>query len=190
MTNANDRGAELYRAYLDGDSEAFETLVGLYRENVIFFCLRYLSVFEDAEDAAAEAFAALIINPTRYDFKTAFKTYLFSIAKKKAVDIYRKRARLASVDAVTDSEWAETIEASVLAEEEKRELHRALASLPADYGTVLHLVYFEELSCAEAASVMGKTKKQTENLLYRAKKTLRTRLEDGSAPKGNRYEIK
>lgn len=184
MTNTNDRGAELYRAYLDGDASAFEALVELYRENVIFFCLRYLSVFEDAEDAAADAFAALIIHPRRYNFKTPFKTYLFSIAKKKAVDIYRRRTHVADCDGVNVSGETETLEASVLAEEEKRELHRALASLHTDYGTALHLVYFEELSVADAASVMGKTKKQTENLLFRAKKALRAKMEESSAPKG------
>ena len=40
----------------------------------------------------------------------------------------------------------------------------------------VHLVYFEELSYEEAARVMKKSKKQIDNLLYRAKSFLRSEL--------------
>ena len=39
---------------------------------------------------------------------------------------------------------------------------------------VIHLIFFEELSYAETAKIMKKNKKQIDNLLYRAKKELRT----------------
>ena len=41
---------------------------------------------------------------------------------------------------------------------------------------VVHLIYFEEMTYAEAAKVMKKTVKQVDNLLYRAKKALRITL--------------
>ena len=40
----------------------------------------------------------------------------------------------------------------------------------------VHLVYFEELSYEDAAKVLGKSKKQIDNLLYRAKTALRNAL--------------
>ena len=45
-----------------------------------------------------------------------------------------------------------------------------------DYRTAVHLVYFEEMSCEQAAKIMKKNKKQIENLLYRAKNALRKNL--------------
>ena len=46
----------------------------------------------------------------------------------------------------------------------------------------VHLVYFEELSYEEAAKIMNKNAKQIDNLLYRAKNTLRATLgEKGKA---------
>ena len=45
--------------------------------------------------------------------------------------------------------------------------------------TAVHLVSFEGLSYEEAAVVMKKSKKQVDNLLYRAKGLLRLQLEDG-----------
>ena len=45
-----------------------------------------------------------------------------------------------------------------------------------DMRAAVHLVYFEQLSYEDAANVMKKNKKQVDNLLYRAKSTLRTIL--------------
>ena len=45
----------------------------------------------------------------------------------------------------------------------------------------MHLVYLEDMTYEEAARVMKKTKKQVDNLLFRAKKELRVILgKDGA----------
>lgn len=44
---------------------------------------------------------------------------------------------------------------------------------PDDMRVVIHLIYFEDLSYDEAGKVMKKSRKQVDNLLYRAKKELR-----------------
>ena len=57
-------------------------------------------------------------------------------------------------------------------------MSRALADLPADMRSAVHLVYFEELSYEEAAKIMKKSKKQLDNLLYRARAHLREELSE------------
>ena len=52
-----------------------------------------------------------------------------------------------------------------------------METLNPDYRQVLYLTYFEELSNSEAARVMKKSCRQIENLLYRAKQALRSKLE-------------
>ena len=52
------------------------------------------------------------------------------------------------------------------------ELHRRIDET-LEQRLAVHLIYFEELSYEEAARVMKKNSKQVDNLLYRAKKTLR-----------------
>ena len=60
------------------------------------------------------------------------------------------------------------------------EANAALEKLPAEMAAAVHLVYFEEMTYAQAAKVMKKSPKQVDNLLYRAKKELRIILgEDG-----------
>ena len=69
-----------------------------------------------------------------------------------------------------------TLEELLLTDERKRAVHTALNALPEDQRTAVHLVYFEEMSYKEAATVMKKSAKQVDNLLVRAKKALRDLL--------------
>ena len=64
-----------------------------------------------------------------------------------------------------------------LRDERKKILHNALANLSPEYRQVLWLIYFEDFSNDEAAQVMKKSKRQIENLVYRAKKSLKLTLE-------------
>ena len=66
------------------------------------------------------------------------------------------------------------MEERLIVDEERRAVSAALERLPEDFRTVLHLIYFEELSYEEAAKVMKKNRKQVDNLLYRAKNALRS----------------
>lgn len=63
-----------------------------------------------------------------------------------------------------------------MSDERKRIVHNAIEKLSDDMRVVIHLIYFEEMTYDEAAKVMKKNRKQIDNLLYRAKKELRTIL--------------
>ena len=64
--------------------------------------------------------------------------------------------------------------------ERKIFVHRALSRLPADYRTVLWLVFFEGFSNREVSVALKKSDRQLKNLLYRAKQSLKTALEKES----------
>ena len=71
----------------------------------------------------------------------------------------------------------EDIEKDYLKSEQKRQLHKALGKINAEYSQVLYLTYFEGFSNSEAATIMKKSNKQIENLIYRAKAALKKDLE-------------
>lgn len=177
-----DAASEAYRRYLDGDSSQFDYILDTYRENLIFYVNRYVHNLQDAEDIAMDAFADLIIHPKRYRFKSSLKTYLFSIGAHKAIDFIRKHKRNAVYDtdamARMASEEAALTDALVK-DESRRALLSAIDGLSEDYKNAVYLVYFEEMSYAEAGRVLGKSEKQISNLCYRAKGVLRKRLEEG-----------
>lgn len=71
----------------------------------------------------------------------------------------------------------DNVERSYLREERKIAVHKALRKLKAEYRQVLYLIYFEGFSNSKAASAMKKSKHQLENLVYRARMSLRTELD-------------
>lgn len=170
---------EHYRRFLAGEESAFDALIDACHESLIFFIHRYVPSLDEAEDIAEDCFVELIVHPHRYHFKVSLKTYLFAIARNKAVDYVRHHAALSvtPLDEYTEKSAAyETFENDILRDERRRAVHEAIGRLNEEFRTVIHLIYFEEMSYDEAGRVMKKNRKQIENLAYRARKELRAML--------------
>lgn len=174
-----DNGESSYRRFLDGDESAFREILDLYSENLIFFINRYVNNISVAQELSEDVFVEILLHKKRYNFKTSLKTYLFTIGRNKAVSYVRRCARRPeyAYDYIENESDRKSIEDEFIRKEQERKLHEALERLNSDYKTVLHLIYFEDMSADEAAAVMKKNKKQIENLLYRAKQALRKELE-------------
>ena len=174
-------GESSYRRYLAGDESAFDEILELYKDNLIFLLCRFVKSVSVAEELAADCFALLITQPDKYDFSVSLKTWLFTVGRNRATDHLRRQSRwrilpLEEAAALpgSDEDDPETL---FLQKERERTLYRAMGRLKADYRAALHLVYFEELSYEEAGRVLHKSKKQIENLVYRGKNALRADLE-------------
>ncbi len=171
-----DLGAASYRRFLDGDESGFDEILTRYHDSLIFFINRFVRQYETAEDLAADTFMELLVHKKRYRFQSAFKTYLFSIARHKAIDYLRREGRytMLSSDAPEHTDLSDfaSIEETVIKTEEKKQIRRVISSLPEEYATYLHLFYFEDLDTGEIANIMKKNKKQMANIAYRAKKAL------------------
>lgn len=179
-----DNGAGSYRRYLDGDESAFDEIVKELFDSLVFFIDRYVNDHHTAEDIASDAFSDLVVHKGRYNFKVSLKTYLFMIGRSRALN-YIKRRKLIRMEPLSEAETIEhwqTLEEQILSDQRKRAIHGALDRLPEDMRVVVHLKYFEGLSYEEMARVMKKSIKQVDNLLYRAKKSLRAILgEEGES---------
>ena len=178
-----DNGACSYRRFLDGDESAFDDIMNELFDSLVFFLNRYVNDIHTAEDIAIDAFSELIVHKNRYNFKVSLKTYLFMIGKSRALN-YIKRRKIINFVPLNEAENKtdiETIENLILSSERKRVLYNAIEKLNIDMQTVIHLIYFEDMSYKDAAKVMNKTRKQIDNLLYRAKVELRSILgEEGN----------
>lgn len=178
-----DNGACSYRRFLSGDESAFDEIMKELFHGLVFFVDRYVHDVHTAEDIAIDAFSDLIVHKHRYNFKVSLKTYLYMIGRSRALDYIKHRKVIDFVEiseAETVSSDEKLLEESVLSEERKRIVNKAVANLPEDMRVVIHLIYFEEMTYEEAAKVMKKNRKQVDNLLYRAKRELRALLgEDG-----------
>ena len=174
-----DNGASSYRRFLDGDESAFDGIMQELFHNLVFFINRYVQNIHAAEDLAIDTLTDLLVHRHRYNFKVTLKTYLFMIARSRALDYLKHRGKLTTVE-ISEVEGTLTdgitLEELILLDERKQLLNRALKQLPEDMQLAVHLVYFEDLTYDDAARVMKKNRKQVANLLYRAKEKLRAIL--------------
>ena len=170
-----DNGASSYRRFLDGEDGAFDEIIKELFDKLVFFINRYVHDLHTAEDIAIDVFSDLLVNKNRYNFKVSLKTYLFMLGRSRALNYIKHRKVIDFVALKNAENNTENIslEETVIFEERKRVVNNALAKLTEDMRVAVHLVYFESLSYEEAAKVMKKTKKQVDNLLYRAKGELR-----------------
>ena len=175
-----DNGASSYRRFLDGDDTGLGEIIRDYKDGLILYLNGYVKNIHTAEELAEDTFFKLCVKRPIFHEKYTFKTWLYTIGKNTAINYLKKASRMADLpisdygDLLADER---SLEEEYIKNEEKIILHRAINCLNRDYSAVLHLVYFEEMSNEDAAKVLGKSKRQIENLLYRAKTALKTKLE-------------
>ena len=170
-----DAAANSYRRFLSGDDSAFEEIMQELFCGLVFFINGFVHDPHTAEDIAIDAFSDLVVHRHRYNFRVSLKTYLYMVGRSRALDHLRRRkilrfTELSEAHHLADDSAA--LEELVLADDRKRRVNAALERLPEDMASAVRLVYFEEMTYAEAAKVMGKKSKQVDNLLQRAKKEL------------------
>ena len=171
-------GAECYRRFLDGDENAIVEIIRDYKDGLILFLNGIVGNIHTAEELMEETFVKLVVKKPHYTEKFSFRTWLYTIGRNAALDWLRRNSKNSDTP-LDELELAdrEDLELSYIREEQKIMVHHALANLKPDYRQVLYLSFFEELSNEETAAVMRKTKRQIENLLYRAKQSLKNELE-------------
>ena len=175
-----DNGASSYRRFLEGDDDGIVQIIKDHKDGLMFYLNSFVQNIHLAEDLTEDTFVKLIARRPRFSGKSTFKTWLYAIGRNVALDFLRKNAKLPTVSA----EEAMTLiadEADVarqyLCSERKLQVHKALKQLNDEYRQVLVLIYFEDFQNDQVASIMGKSKKQVENLVYRAKLSLKSELE-------------
>lgn len=169
----------LYAAYLGGDKDALRVLMERYGNALTLYIHGYIHDIHEAEDFMIEAFSRMVAAKPRL-VENGFKAYLYKTARNLALRHAEKRRRHCCFSLETLEDEPESgllVEAIVQTEEQSRILHQCMEQLNPDYREALYLLYFENMSYAQAAQVMGKNIKQIDHLLERGKKALRPLLE-------------
>ena len=175
-----DNGASSYRRFLEGDDDGIVEIIKDHKDGLMLYLNSFVQNIHLAEDLTEDTFVKLIARRPRFSGKSTFKTWLFAIGRNVALDYLRKNAKLPTVSAeetmVLIADEADIVR-NYLRTERNLQVHKALMQLNKEYRQVLVLIYFEEFHNAQVAFIMGKRKKQVENLVYRAKLSLKSELE-------------
>jgi RNA polymerase sigma-70 factor (ECF subfamily) len=113
----------------------------------------------DAEDVLQNVYLKVLEGKAKFDGKSSFKTWLFSVIRFTAIDALRRqkvrqtkmeligKEAFAGIEADTEPEQSE--------EPDMQKFKAALDTLPERQHEVLLLVFYHENSIAEAALIMG-----------------------------------
>jgi RNA polymerase sigma-70 factor, ECF subfamily len=172
---------QLLKQAANGDTAAFQILYERYRDPIFRFAYRLLGSVAAAEDVAHDCFLSLIKEPGRFDAaKASLRTYLYAAARNLAAKRYNSFARETNLEGLNEEPLAadrhEPIR-RVLDDELAGEVERAIASLPPLQREALVLFEYEDLSLAEIAEVVGVDSGAVKARLFRARETLRVRLD-------------
>lgn len=174
-----DSGADAYTRFLAGDDSGLEELIGIYKDSLIWFLTQYVVSYDIAEELTEEVFVTLYVKRPKFTENAKFRTWLYTIARNKALNYLRSAAFRRNVP-LMEAEFAALSgcpEQKLLEQERYRSLYSAMRKLPRNQREMVYLVYFEEMSVAGAAKVIHKTQRQGIAILYRARQNLKNTLE-------------
>ena len=159
------------------ESWAFDRLWNLYADKLYRFLLFRVGDGVLAEDLVAEAFLRVVdkIDSFRGLTVASFSAWLYRIARNLAADHHRRRAKreVTSVEqvALVESPGGNPAQA-VENHQAHQQLYAAMARLTPDQQEVILFKFFEGMSNAQVAAMLGKTEGSVKSLQHRALATL------------------
>lgn len=165
---------ELYNGFLKGNNECFDELVLRHKNNLIYFISRYIKDINISEDISQDVFVYVLLHKEQYNFDYSFKTYLYMIAKSRAINYLKKESKVIDFEeienvCIRDRE----LEDIIFKKEDVHNLREALYKLKPDYQVVIYLLDIEEYSYKEVSHIMEKTVLQIKTLAFNARKKLK-----------------
>jgi RNA polymerase sigma-70 factor (ECF subfamily) len=159
----------------DGDAAAFRHIVEATSDTLVRLSARMLGNLSDAEDVVQEAYvkAYRALASGQFDRRSSLKTWLYRIVTNATIDAARSRARRPETidSAHVESSWAGAEQAD--ARLALSELGDWLADLPPEQRAAITLKAIEGCSSAEIATILECSEGAVEQLLVRARSTLR-----------------
>ncbi len=166
---------ELVCRTLEGDFQAFGVLVQRYQNMVYGVIYAHLHNFHDAQDLAQDVLLKVYRSLLTYDIKRPFGAWLYTIAKRTALDWLRSQERAVKTEAIIE-EIADTApEPDTIAErhEAQRLLQKALDSLSDVNRETFCLYYVDGYSINEIGELLSTPTGTVKRRLHVSRKLLR-----------------
>lgn len=172
---------ELIQNVLNGNQRDFERLVEKYQSAVFRMAIGLLHNKEDAEEIVQDVFIKVYKSLSSFDAKAAFSTWLYRVTVNASLNVLRKKKR--------QKLWVELSDILQLRSKEKQAdallteqsdntlIYQAMKDLPAMQRVAFVLPKYEELPQARVAEILHLSTGAVEQLIYRAKRNLKQKLE-------------
>jgi RNA polymerase sigma-70 factor, ECF subfamily len=178
-TRRGDEDDDLMARVAGGDAGAFRRLMDRHVDGAYRLARRIAGSRADAEDAVQEAFLKVWSRAGSWKPGGArFSTWLWRVVVNQSLD-FRPSRRQAPLDEAAEPPDTRPDAVEIIAgRQEEMQIERSIADLPERQRAALALIYGAGASNAEAAEALGISVGALEQLLVRAKKTLRERMKE------------
>ncbi len=180
----------LVKRFLEGDQEAFRMIILRYADRIVQLAYRYLGDYDEADDCAQEIFIRIHDRIGSFRYRSSFSTWLYRVSVNYCRDHLRsashRRAR-------SNQSWDNPGEGRGLSarederpdrvferNEEEQRVQAALEKVPSRERLCIILSDMEGKPTREISQITGLAEGTVKSTLYRARKRLRTLLEEES----------
>lgn len=157
---------------LNGNSDAFGSLVEKYERPVFNIAYRISGEYEDAMDITQTVFTRAFERLDSFDPARNFFSWLYRMAINESLNVVRRRSRTIHSEADPPSRLPAPDE-EIVREESQRMIQQALARLTEDHRVVIILRHFLDLSYREIGEIIGIPEKTVKSRLYTGRHILR-----------------
>lgn len=178
----------LHTLAASGDARAFTTLFHRHYPAIHAFAYRLALCPGAADDIAQDTFVHAARSLAGFRRDASFKNWLYAIAANLARDLHRSRSRREAREqqlALLTPDPAHAHRDHAATDDAHAAVRDALARLSPEQREAVALVYFENLSHAEAARVLRCAESTVSWRVFRAKSHLKNLLRD-DAPAASR----
>lgn len=157
-----------------GDRAAMKLLYERHQAGLFAFVRARLGDAFEAADVMQEAFLEVWRVAAGFRGQASVKTWLYGIARNKAVDRMRRAQRMTLRESPDETLPDESPEPSAVIEaaRDAEKLRDCLGKLPPVQLSAVRLTFFEEMTCAEAAAIEGVPVGTVKTRIHHAKKLL------------------
>jgi RNA polymerase sigma-70 factor (ECF subfamily) len=159
------------------DPKAFGGLYLRYVEPVFRYLCSRLGNVHEAEDITAQTFLVAFESFGRFRQDGHFASWLFAIARHKAMDHYRQRKDTSPIGEIDDISLEEDPLNRVIQSEQAAALSKLIRALPEEDRELLRLRFLAAMSFPEIAHFLRRNEEAVKKSVYRLLARLHDQLE-------------
>jgi RNA polymerase sigma-70 factor (ECF subfamily) len=177
--------AELARALIAGETNAFERFVEHFRSKIFHYSWLMCGHQDDAEEVAQETLIKVFENFYQLREPERVRPWIFRIARNACL-MQRRKSVFAPARELSFDELASTVDVAgseappdveFLRSELRAVLDRVIAELPVSYRSVVLLRDIEELSTEDTAQILEVSTDVVKTRLHRGRAAMRQKLD-------------
>ncbi len=172
-----DEDADLVRAALDGDGDAFGQLVARYQQPLYNLALRITGDVDDAMDITQASFVKAYDGLAAFDPSRPFFSWLYRIGVHESLNWVRRDRKVERLPENFDgSATGDDPEQALARKQDDLQISGALLQLSAEHRAVVTLRHFQGLDYRETAEALGISVDLVRSRLFAARRRLRELL--------------